>query len=84
MLDYKNKSVFTQIPGLLTLRFFVFVFEKEDLVAKRNATSVIWKYYSYRKDDVDQKQVICHAVVATTRGNMTNLFDHLNAHQSSV
>lgn len=56
-------------------------------VAKRKATSVVWKYIGYRKDDVDQKQVLCRqclAIVATTRGNTTNLFDHLNQHHKAL
>lgn len=59
----------------------------EDLVGKRNATSVIWKYFGYKKDDADQKQVLCReclAVVATTRGNTTNLFDHLSRHHKAL
>ena len=54
--------------------------ENEDLVPKRKATSVIWNYFGYKKDDIDQTRVLCwqcFASVATTRGNTTNLFDHL-------
>ncbi len=61
--------------------------EMDDLVAKRSASSIIWKYFGYRKDDVDQKQVLCRecrAVVATTRGNTTNLFDHLSRHHRAL
>ncbi len=61
--------------------------EMDDLVAKRSASSIIWKYFGYRKDDVDQKQVLCRecrAVVATTRGNTTNSFDHLSRHHRAL
>ena len=51
--------------------------ENEDLVPKWKATSVIWNYFSYEKDDIDQTCVLCVASVATTRRNTTNLFDHL-------
>lgn len=30
--------------------------EKEDLVVTKKATSFAWKYFSYRKVDIDQKQ----------------------------
>ncbi|XP_076866871.1 E3 SUMO-protein ligase ZBED1-like [Brachyhypopomus gauderio] len=61
--------------------------EREDLIAKRKSTSDIWNYFGYRKDDVDQKQCLCRqclAVVATTRGNTTNLFDHLKRHHKAL
>ena len=52
----------------------------EDLVVKRNSTSAIWTYFGFRRDDVLQTQVLCktcRAVVATSRGNTTNLHHHL-------
>ena len=54
--------------------------KNEDLVPKRKAALVIWKYFGYKKDDIDQTHLVCRqclASVATTRGNTTNLFDHL-------
>lgn len=59
-----------------------------DLVPKRKAASVVWNYFGYSKDDIDQTQVLgtcpqCLVVVATTRGNTTNLFDHLNRHHKA-
>lgn len=29
------------------------------LVAKRNATSVIWRYFGFRYDDTEQQDVLC-------------------------
>ena len=37
--------------------------ENEDLVPKRKATSVIWKYFSYKKGDIDQTSVLCRLIV---------------------
>ncbi len=53
---------------------------EEELVPKRHSTSVIWKYFGFNKDDTLQTQVICKScrrVVATSRGNTTNLHSHL-------
>ena len=50
------------------------------LVVKRNSTSAIWTYFGFRRDDVSKTQVLCktcQAVVATSRGNTTNLHPHL-------
>ncbi|CAI5677617.1 unnamed protein product [Oreochromis niloticus] len=47
---------------------------------KKNSTSLIWRYFGFDKDDVLQTQVLCktcRTLVATTRGNMTNLHHHL-------
>ncbi|XP_057700431.1 E3 SUMO-protein ligase ZBED1-like isoform X3 [Corythoichthys intestinalis] len=55
----------------------------EDFVPKRKSTSEIWKYFGYRKDDTEQKKALCRqclAVVASTRGNTSNMFDHLKRH----
>ena len=60
---------------------------KEDMVPKRKATSVIWNYFGYKEDDIDQTGVLCRqclASVATTRGNTTNLFiDHLRGYHTA-
>ena len=53
---------------------------ENDLVPKRKAMSVIWNYFSYKKDDIDQTHVLCDSAVksvSTTRGNTTNLFEYL-------
>ena len=60
--------------------------DKFDLVPKRKAMSVIWNYFGYKKDDIDQTRVLCRqclASVATTRGNTTNLFDHLRLYHTA-
>ena len=50
----------------------------EDLVVKRNNASAIWTYFGFRRDDVLQVLCkTCRAVVATSRGNTTNLHHHL-------
>lgn len=56
----------------------------DELVCKRNATSVIWRYFGYRLNDTEQKDVICktcHIKVTTSRGNTTNLYQHLKQHK---
>ena len=34
--------------------------ENKDMLPKRKATSVIWSYFGYKKDDIDQTHVLCH------------------------
>lgn len=54
------------------------------LVAKKNATSIIWRYFGFRYDDTEQQDVLCKtckAKVATSRGNTTNLYQHLKHHK---
>ena len=46
------------------------------LVLKRNATSVVWKYFGFHKDDVEQKNTkckVCLQTVVTTQSNTSNL-----------
>ena len=53
---------------------------------RRKATSVIWNYFGYKKDKIDQTHVLCQQClpyVATTRGNTTNLFDHLHRYHTA-
>lgn len=53
---------------------------EDELVTKRKSTAVIWKYFGFMKDDVLQTQVLCKTrrrVVASSRGNTTNLYSHL-------
>lgn len=55
----------------------------EKLVPKKNATSLLWDYFGFKRDDVQQKTVrckTCHRIVATTKGNTTNLHSHLKHH----
>ena len=52
----------------------------EDLVVKRNSTSAMWTYFGFRRDEELEALVLCktwQAVVATSRGNTTNLHHHL-------
>ncbi|MGL4482009.1 MAG: hypothetical protein ACRCTW_05745 [Lactococcus garvieae] len=54
--------------------------KKNDFETKRKSKSSIWDYFGYKKEDVDQKEVLCmecHKVVATKQRNTTNLSDHL-------
>lgn len=53
---------------------------KNDLVPKRNSTSVVWEYFGFRREDVSQSKVICKTcemIIPTKRSNTTNLFQHL-------
>ena len=57
----------------------------ETLVTKRNSTLVVWNYFGFKKDDAAQCQVLCRAcraTVATSRGNTTNLFQHLKYYKT--
>lgn len=50
------------------------------LVPKRNCTSAVWEYFGFKRDDVAQSQVLCKTClgrVSTSRGNTTNLYQHL-------
>lgn len=61
--------------------------EEATLVSKRNSTSVVWTYFGFRKEDAAQSKVLCRtclATVATTRGNTTNLFQHLRKHHKAI
>lgn len=54
------------------------------LVAKRTSTSVIWRYFGFKITDTEQREVlcsICKIKVATSRGNTTNLYQHLKQHR---
>ena len=51
-----------------------------DLVRKKSGTSMVWDYFGYEVTDVLQKRVLCRTCrrkVATSRGNTTNLRQHL-------
>ena len=43
--------------------------ELGDLIPKKNNTLVIWEYLGFEAADVHQKQVLCHAKLATSSGN---------------
>ena len=52
----------------------------EDAVVKRNSTSAIRTDSGFRRDDVSQTQLLCEtcrAVVATSRGNTTDIHHQL-------
>jgi len=50
------------------------------LEAKRNATSVVWNYFGFTRDDVEQCVILCklcRTAVSAPSSNTTNLFNHL-------
>ena len=54
------------------------------LVAKTKATFIIWRYFGFRYGDTEQQDVLCKtckAKVTTSRGNTTNLYQHLKHHK---
>ena len=44
--------------------------KNKDLVPKRKATSIIWNYFDYKKDDIEQTRVLCRQCLGsvTTTG----------------
>ncbi|KAK7944766.1 hypothetical protein WMY93_000494 [Mugilogobius chulae] len=55
----------------------------ETLQPKRKSTSVVWEYFGFKKSDDVQADVfcrICMAKVLASRGNTTNLYQHLKKH----
>lgn len=55
----------------------------EHLVNKKGGTSAVWTYFGFAKNDVEQKSAkckICRRAVARSRGNTTNLYQHLKNH----
>ncbi|XP_060796344.1 E3 SUMO-protein ligase ZBED1-like [Neoarius graeffei] len=61
--------------------------ESGDLIPKKNSTSAIWQYFGFEASDEHQKQVLCktcHAKVATSGGNTTNLYRHLKVHHVNL
>ena len=59
----------------------------ETLILKRKSMSVVWNYLGFKKLDSAQRQVLCRACcapVATSRGNTTNLFQHLKKYHKSM
>ena len=60
---------------------------ENSLVPKRSSTSVIWHYFGFDITDVQQKKVLCKTcrrIVATSRGNTTNLRQHLKKHHGHL
>ena len=60
---------------------------EETLVRKINSTSAIWQYFGFKPEDNLQIQVLCRtcrAIVATSRGNTTNLQQHLLHHHNEL
>lgn len=58
-----------------------------ELISKKNSSSVIWDYFGFEVTDPEQKRVICKScrrIVATTRGNTTNLHQHLKKHHRRI
>ena len=47
--------------------------ENEDLVPKSKATSVIWNYFSYKKDDIDQTHVLCRQCLTSVDTEVTQV-----------
>lgn len=51
-----------------------------ELIPKKGAVSVVWKYFGFKKSDADQTRVICkccRANVLAAGGNTSNLLHHL-------
>ncbi|CAB1429044.1 unnamed protein product [Pleuronectes platessa] len=61
--------------------------ETEDIVEKKgNATSGVWTWFGYGKNDKEQTKPvckICRRSVPCRTGNTTNLFNHLRRHHPS-
>ena len=52
----------------------------EELVPKKDSTSVEWQWFGYERSDFSQGKVsckLCQASVGTSNGNKANLFNHL-------
>ena len=80
-----NKSSPRQ-PPLVVEQNFKMSLQKEDLTLYRTK-SVEWNYFGDRKDNVDQKQVLCRVgleIVAPKKGNTTHLFSHLISHLKAL
>ena len=61
--------------------------DTEDIVGKKgNATSVVWTWFGYGKNDAEQTKPvckICRRSVPARTGSTTNLFNHLRRHHPS-
>lgn len=58
--------------------------EEDDLIPKKNSTgSIVWRWFGFKKEDVEQTTVICKICrksVATKGSSTTNLYHHLKTH----
>ncbi|XP_063742293.1 E3 SUMO-protein ligase ZBED1-like [Eleginops maclovinus] len=55
--------------------------DTEELVPKKGAVSVVWKFFGFKKSDVDQTSILCkccRAKVVAGGGNTSNLLHHLS------
>ncbi|XP_061608235.1 E3 SUMO-protein ligase ZBED1-like [Phyllopteryx taeniolatus] len=55
--------------------------DTEELVPKRGAMSLVWRYFGFKKADIDQTTILCKiclAKVAAGGGNTSNLLHHLS------
>lgn len=55
--------------------------EEQELGPKRGAVSVVWKFFGFKKSDVEQTTIFCkccRAKVVAGGGNTSNLLHHLN------
>ncbi len=55
--------------------------DTEELVTKRGAVSVAWRFFGFKKSDVDQTTIFCkccRAKVVAGGGNTSNLLHHLS------
>lgn len=53
---------------------------EEELIPKKGATSVVWKWFGYKRSDIEQTTVlckVCRKTIAAKHGNTTNLFQQL-------
>ena len=54
--------------------------ETEELLLKRGAVSVVWKFFGFKKSDVEQTTIFCKccwAKVVAAGGSTSNLLHHL-------
>ncbi|XP_055040058.2 E3 SUMO-protein ligase ZBED1 [Misgurnus anguillicaudatus] len=55
--------------------------ETEELVPKKGAGSVVWRFFGFQKSDVDQTTILCkccRAKIQAKGGNTSNLLQHLS------
>lgn len=59
----------------------------DDLVPKKGANSIVWKWFGYRSADLQPSTIlckICKKTVTAKGGNATNLFHHLKQKKHGV
>ena len=56
--------------------------DREELVPRNGATSIVWTWFGFRASDVKQEVICkeCNKVVSAPQSNTTNLFNHLKKH----